>query len=364
MSGITNLFDKQPRAMRGSEEAAMEMAKNRPESETHITKRPDRIKQYLIHRMKDFTFDEFSPEYLDKIGMGKELSGVPIPLRDEDREGFKENGSLPSTLLAENMMRVVGIDPGFKYQKAYTIFIDKLFGQKAVDNTTRKAKDYADREDYETACIYFRAGLVQKFNDLAAMYGYARILRQLYSEGAEKGRKEEYTGTLKAECLCYFEMTTEFYPKFDMGWYYLGYMYLNLGLYVKAKLAWQEYLKVGGRILKDRREIAKRLGQLKDPVEIEKGYNAVLSGRWSKGIDILEPYTESKFNDWWPLWYYLGVAYARTGREDEAVKAFKEALKGSPRHIESMEELVDLYNKLGDKTNTKKYRDKLTLINK
>ena len=46
----------------------------------------------------------------------------------------------------------------------------------------------------------------------------------------------------------------------------------------------------------------------------------------------------------------------------EAKKAFKEALKGSPRHIESMEELVELCGKTGDKAGTKKYRDKLALI--
>jgi tetratricopeptide (TPR) repeat protein len=148
-----------------------------------------------------------------------------------------------------------------------------------------------------------------------------------------------------------------------MGFYYLGYMYLNLGLYVKAKLTWEEYLKIGGRTVpKDRKEIRQRLQQLKDPVAIEKGYNAVLAGRWTKGIDILEPYKESKFNDWWPLWYYLGVAYARTERDEEAIIAFKTALKGGPRHAESMEELADLYAKAGDKTNVKKYKEKLKLI--
>ena len=359
MGGITSMFDKPPLSLRGGMEASTEAAKKRPESETHLTKRPDRVKKYLIHKMKDFTFDEFSQSFLAKMNLKEELSGVPIPLRDEDREAFKSPEGLRSTIIAENMARVLGIDPKFKYQEVYVEFIDRLFGQKAVDNMTRKAKDHADREDYEDACIYFRAGLVLKFNDLPALYGYARILRQLYTDG----KKEEYIGNLKAESLDYFELTTEFYPRFDMGWYYLGYMYLNLGLYIKAKLAWEQYLK-NGRVWKDRREIAKRLQQLKDPVEIEKGYNAVLAGRWTKGLDILEPYKDSKFHDWWPLWYYLGVAYARTGRDEDAAEAFKTALKGSPRHKESMEELSALYAKLGDKQASKKYKDKLTLLDK
>jgi tetratricopeptide (TPR) repeat protein len=356
MAGFTKMFDKPPRSLTGSDKQADEIAKKRPESETHLSKRFDRVKPYLIHRMKDFTFDEFSPGYLKKTELDNDFKGVPIPLRDEDREAFKTPGGLNSRIIAENMARVLGIDPGFEYGKAYTQLIEQLFGQKAVDYMTRKAKDLADSKDYEESCIYFRAGLVLKFNDLPAMYGYARILRQLYTDG----KSEKYIGTMKAECLEYFELTTEFYPSFDMGWYYLGYMYLNLGLYIKARLAWDQYLKFG-KILKDRREIKKRIEQIEKPIEIEKGCNAVLSGKWNKGLQILEPFKDGKYNDWWPLWYYLGVAYARTGQTEDAEKAFKQALKGSPRHVESMEELASLYKKTGNKAGAKKYQDKIKL---
>jgi len=342
---------------KGSADASNEV--NRPETETHLTQRPDRVFKYLKHRMKDLTFDEFTPIFLERAGLKDSFSGVPIPLRDDDREAFNSEKGVQSTFLAENMARVLGIDPKFPHCEVYKEFIERNFGSKAVENMTRKAKDFADKEMYEDACIYFRAGLVLKFNDLSAMYGYARILRKLY----EDSDKEEYIGNLKAEALDYFEMTTEYYPRFDMGFYYLGYMYLNLGLYKKAYLAWEKYVKLG-RILKDRKEIRKRMLQLDDPIEIERGYNAVLSGKWGRGIKILEPYKDSKFNDWWPLWYYLGVAYARSGRTEEAEAAFKQALKGSPRHIESMEELSAIYKEKGDKMNLKKFRDKITLVSK
>jgi len=331
----------------------------RPDTETHLTLRPDRVVKYLKHRMKDLTFDEFTPVFLERAGMKDTFSGVPIPLREEDREAFKTERGVPSTILAENMARVLGIDPKFPHCEVYLDFIERNFGNKAVENMTRKAKDLADKDLFEDACIYFRAGLVLKYNELAAMYGYARILRKLY----EDSDKEEYIGNLKAEALDYFEMTTEYHPRFDMGFYYLGYMYLNLGLYKKAYLAWEKFVKLG-HTRKDRQEIRKRMQQLDDPIEIERGYNAVLSGKWGKGIKILEPYKDSKFNDWWPLWYYLGVAYARMNRLQEAEAAFKQALKGSPRHVESMEELAAIYAEKGDKTNRKKFRDKITLLTK
>jgi len=353
------MFDKPPMSLKGGMEADGEALKKRPKSETHLSHRPDRVKQYLIHRMDELVFDEFTPAFLVRAGIEDTFKGVPIPLRKDDLEAFKTPGGVQSTILAENMARVLGIDPKFPHSEVYAEFIDRYFGNKAVGNMTRKAKDFADRKEYEDACIYFRAGLVLKYDDVAALYGYARILRQMYTDGKD----EKYIGYLKAECLDFFELTTEAFPRFDMGWYYLGYMYLNMGLYTKAYLAWKEYLPLG-RVQKDRREIKKRMAQIEEPMEIERGYNAVLSGKWGKGIKILEPYKDSKFNDWWPLWYYLGVAYARTNRTKEAENAFKTALKGNPRHEESMEELSDIYKQKGDKINLKKYRGKLTLITK
>ena len=68
-----------------------------------------------------------------------------------------------------------------------------------------------------------------------ALYCYGRACRDAY----EKGEGEEYVGRFKAESLEAFEKLTLKKPDFDMGFYFLGYGYLNLGLYVKAKLTWR-----------------------------------------------------------------------------------------------------------------------------
>jgi tetratricopeptide (TPR) repeat protein len=351
------MFDREAPWKRDKD--ARQNALSRPEQETHIAKRPDRVKKYLIKYMKEFLFDELSASRLETKGMSEVLKGVSIPLRQEDRDAVRNKGELRPGVLAENMARVIGIDPHFRHAEAYASFMKTVFGTKAVENLTRKAKDLADLEKYDDACIYFRAALVLEHSHLAAMYGYARVLRVLYG----KGQSEEYIGNLKAESLEYFEMLTEFHPNFDSGWYYLGYMYLNLGLYTKAKLAWERYMD-RARVMKDRHEIKQRIEQLATPIRIEEGYNAVLSGKWEEGVEILEPFRKGAYKDWWPLWYYLGVAYAQTGRGSEAVPALKEALKGNPRHIESMEELVVLYAAQSDKANVKKYRDKIELVKK
>ena len=65
---------------------------------------------------------------------------------------------------------------------------------------------------------------------------------------------------------------------------------------------------------------------------------------------------------WWPLYYYLGVGYNRTGRYKEAVEALREALKDNPSGAEILAELVIANNALGDEVNAEKYKKKLDLI--
>ena len=91
-----------------------------------------------------------------------------------------------------------------------------------------------------------------------------------------------------------------------------------MGLYKKAELTWEFFNKIS-RNSKDIKEIRSRIEQIREPVKIEEGCNAVLAGRFAEGINILEPFLRTKFNDWWPLYYYLGVAYERTGKRDVAV---------------------------------------------
>ena len=67
---------------------------------------------------------------------------------------------------------------------------------------------------------------------------------------------------------------------------------------------------------------------------------------------------------WWPLPYYLGVGYNRTGRPLEAVQMLKQALAENPSSAEIMAELVMAHNALGDEVNAEKYKKKIELVKK
>jgi hypothetical protein len=328
-----------------------------PPQVSQMMQRPDRIGKYFKKYMTKFVFVEFSPEFLKGTKVESIIGGVPIPLRKKDVPEFAGGKGLTPNHLAENMAWVIGSDPHFKHNQAYVQYILKMFNNKITEQILKLGRDAAEIGDYDNACIHFRACLCINPTYLHAMYSYARVCRNMY----EKSNNKEYVGRFKAESMDYFELITELHPRFAQAYYYLGYAYLNLGLYAKAEATWKIFLRVS-RTPKDTREIRNRIEQIKEPVRIEVGYTDILAGRYDDGIDILEPFLEKKYKDWWPLHYYLGVAYKQTGRTGEAVARFKNVLTMNASHLETMEELLSIYKSQGDKENVAKFETKIKLI--
>jgi tetratricopeptide (TPR) repeat protein len=321
-----------------------------------FTARADRVAKYLTKYAARFVFDTFSEDFL-KRGDLLFLRGVPVPLREEDAAAFRSDAGLSLTRIGENMACVTGASPSFPYAGAYVEFLRRGMGGQTAAGLIREAKNAAERAEYDAACIRFRAALCLEPRNPDALYGYARVCRAMYLAGDDS----EYVGRFKAEALEYFELTTEAQPSFSEAHYYLGYAYLNMGLYQKAHLAWERCLKHSSRP-EERREIKERMLQLADPIEIERGCNAVLAGRFAEGFAALEPYLRSKYGDWWPLCHCLGLACVGLHRRDEAADLFKRALRLNPSHVESMKELADLYETEGKKDLSEKYRRKAALL--
>ena len=147
-----------------------------------------------------------------------------------------------------------------------------------------------------------------------------------------------------------------------MTYYFLGFAYINAGRYSSAAREWKTFVSLSGPC-EERGEIQGRLTELEIPVKIEQAYMDVINGRWEQGLAVLESYRgDEMLKGWWPLYYYLGVGYNRTGRYKEAVEALREALKDNPSGAEILAELVIANNALGDEVNAEKYKKKLDLI--
>lgn len=313
--------------------------------------REDKIGVYLRTHADNFIFDELSDKYLEKNDLKEILSGVPIPIRKTELE------SISTLTIARNMGFIIGCDPGFKYRENYIAYIIKTFDVRFAQGLIADGVEAAQRNDFEYACIQFRGAMILDPSSVDAVYCYGRACKDAY----ENGEEEDFIARFKAESIEAFEEVTLRRPDFAEAYYFLGYGYINLGLYVKAKLTWEDFIKLSEDEEK-KKEIKERLSLLKEPVEIEEGYNLILSGHFNEGISILEKYTESRFSDWWPLWYYIGMAYQGLDMAEEAIASFLKVLPLSPSNIDTMKELVKMYQEIGDDEKAEKYRKKIDIV--
>lgn len=329
----------------------------------------DRIGEYLIPHMDNYLFDELSDNYLKKAGIEDILKGVPIPIDKKELSG------LTTLSIAKNMAFVIGCDVNFQYRDNYIAYIERTFTKDFVKPLINEGIEGAAKNDFDYACVLFRAALLIDPENADALYCYGRACKDSY----EVGEGEEYIGRYKAESLEAFEKLTIKKPDFDMGFYFLGYAYLNMGLYVKAKLTWDTFMELSNN-KEQMDEVSEWLVKLAEPVKIEEGYNHILAGRYEDGIKILSAYVDDeRYNTWWPLWYYLGVANMELGlakvegtdepgaiidmeRVAAAEQYYQQVLKLSPSNIETMNELVEIYKAVGDTAKVEKYQGKIQVV--
>ena len=333
----------------------------------------DRIAGYLAPLNREVLFGELRPEFLKAMGAGDILNGVPVPIS----EG--ENGQVSVRQIVIEMAKVIGGDPDFIYAGSYLTYIKAAAGDQAEPMLVSEGARVADEGRYEESCMLLRTALAIDPRSRAALYLYGRACKACYesaseSEDPEKG--EAYIAAFKAESMDIFEVLTMMHPKFAMGYYFLGYSYLNLGLYVKAKLTWEDFIKYSSSAddtdagidadqLEDlRSEISSMLLDLEEPVRIEQGCNQIMAGDFAGGRDTLIGFTEGRYENWWPLWYYLGVAEASLGNLEPAITDLKKVLTLSPGNTDVMDELAQLYEAAGDNVNALKYRNKIALVHR
>ena len=325
----------------------------------------DRISKYLSAGNRDMLFGELSQDFRRGMGAQGLLDNIPVPIS----EG--ENGTIAVRSIFIDMAKVIGGDAAFVYADKYLAYMKAAAGDQAEPILVSEGAKAADEGRFEDACKLLRAALMIEPKSRAALYLYGRACKACYET---EGKDEDYVGSFKAEALETFEVLTMMHPDFAMGFYFLGYGYLNLGLYLKAKLTWDEFIRLttGDRndesglddnLLDDlRHEITGMLLDLEDPVKIELGCNKIMGGDFAGGRDVLSEFKEGRYENWWPLWYYLGVAESALGNAEEAIRDLRKVLTLSPSNTDVMEELVQLYEATGDSISAAKYRNKIAVV--
>lgn len=304
-----------------------------------------KIDKYLLKKTEELAFITVKKEgefHLDGYEIPKE--GLNVPIKNEVLvKGIKERTAqegLNSISIADAMIYIIGIDPEFKYNDEYKKFLTAL--EKKVNFNVRSYAGYMSRKYFELgeptdSLIYIKALITLCPDDIEAMYNYAIVCQEVATYYQKDGDIKAMNAFL-LEAGEKLEKIINMDENFALAYYHLGYHYYNQNQYIKAKVIWEEAIKLG---LDDDivAEIQENIGKMDFKVQYEEGYSLVFQGKFEEGLEKLLP-LEEEYSDWWNLLFIIGIAYKNMGEMDKAILYFEKILVIKPKQVDTLVELA------------------------
>ena len=304
-----------------------------------------RIDKYLLKKTDELAFITVKKDaefHLEGYEMPKD--GLNVPIKNEVLvKGIKDNTAqegLNSISIADAMIYIIGIDPEFRYNEEYKKFLYAL--EKKVNFNIRSYAGYMSRKYFELgettdSLIYIKALVTLYPDDIEGLYNYA-IVCQEAATAYQKDNDVKAMNDFLLEAGEKLEKIINMDESFALAYYHLGYHYYNQSQYIKAKVIWEEAMKLGldEDIIA---EIQENIGKMDYKVQYEEGYSLVFQGNFEEGLEKLLP-LEEEYSDWWNLLFIIGIAYKNMGEIDQARLYFEKILRIKPKQVDTLVELA------------------------
>ena len=304
-----------------------------------------KIDKYLLRKTEELAFITVRKDgdfHLDGYEIPKD--GLNVPIKNEVLvKGIKEKTAqegLNSMSIADAMIYIIGIDPEFKYNEEYKKFLSAL--EKKVKFEVRSYAGYMSRKYFELgectdALIYIKALITLYPNDIEGLYNYAIVCQEV-ATSYQKDGDAKAMNTFLIEAGEKLEKIINMDENFALAYYHLGYHYYNQSQYIKAKVIWEEAMRL--ELDEDTiAEIQENLGKMDYKVQYEEGYSLVFQGKFEEGLEKLLP-LEEEYSDWWNLLFIIGIAYKNMGEMDKAMLYFEKVLIIRPKQVDTLVELA------------------------
>lgn len=304
-----------------------------------------KIDKYLLRKTEELAFITVRKDgdfHLDGYEIPKD--GLNVPIKNEVLvKGIKEKTAqegLNSMSIADAMIYIIGIDSEFKYNEEYKKFLSAL--EKKVNFEVRSYAGYMSRKYFELgectdALIYIKALITLYPNDIEGLYNYAIVCQEV-AKSYQKDGDAKAMNTFLIEAGEKLEKIINMDENFALAYYHLGYHYYNQSQYIKAKVIWEEAMRL--ELDEDTiAEIQENLGKMDYKVQYEEGYSLVFQGKFEEGLEKLLP-LEEEYSDWWNLLFIIGIAYKNMGEMDKAMLYFEKVLIIRPKQVDTLVELA------------------------
>jgi tetratricopeptide (TPR) repeat protein len=298
------------------------------------------IDEYFEKMTNNLSFIELKEDAYIDLKDYKIDNRIPLPMILDTLVVEIQEGNFYEELDIEHLINgiiyTLGADIDFKFKKEY-IEILYHYDCKIEDYILYRGLKFAEKENYDTAAIYFRSLVNINKENIGGLFNYALSLENIGTKFIEDGFRDKGNIFLR-EATNYLETILEIDPKFPLAYYKLGYHYKYFGNFLKANLIWQKYLKIGESI-EGIEEIRVQLELIEDDVDFEQGVYYLNIEEYDLALERLLKLMD-KYGEWGHLYYLIALCYKGNGQYKEAIEFLEKAIK-----LDS--DNVDIYNELG-----------------
>lgn len=303
-----------------------------------------KIEKYLLKRAEDLAFITIKHDGEFKVdGYKIPNEGLNVPIKNDVLvKGIKEKtaqDNINAMSIADGMIFIMGIDSKFKYNEEYKKFLEAFRLKVNLDLKAYMgymSKKYFDIGELTDSLIYLKAMITMYPDDIEGLYHYSIVCQEIAKQ-EQKAMDNDAMNAYLLDALSKLELIIQIDESFSLAYYHLGYHYYNQGQYIKAKVIWEEAIKLG---IEEElvREIQDNIGKMDFKVQYEEGYSLVFQGRNEEGLEKLLP-LEDEHSDWWNLLFMIGLAYKNMNEIEEAKKYFEKILIIKPNQVDTLVEL-------------------------
>ncbi len=310
------------------------------------------IDPYIKKNTEDLSFINLKENaQLNIKGYSIPNGGLDVPLlTDELAENIKnkkENEIITIAAILRGMAYTLGIDENFKYRDEYLKFL-RAADENIENFILFNGVNSVENNKLIEGIIYFKSVLVMNEVNTQALLSYGVTLLKYCASLPNKKMVKVFKKEAKNKLEELLMIQQE-----PMALYQLAHIYKDEMQFKKAQLYGEKLLKLEIDELFQTR-VKHLLLELRDLVQYETGYEAILEGQTEVGLPLLVE-LEENYSEWWNLIFFIGLGYRQLGEFDEAISRFQKVLSLKEDLIDALVELGLCYGGVGNYLEASEY---------
>jgi tetratricopeptide (TPR) repeat protein len=278
----------------------------------------------LEKKIQNVVFIELKKEYQLKELKLPAGTSLPIKLDYLLNELEEENAidKIEAANIIDSIIYLLGIDKDFIYKKKYLEILLEL--KLDIKNYVLYKAYENENKDLTDAYIYLNAYKNIVGDDEDILFKEGNILEAIYNDNLEERTGEENKKLLEDIIKKYNEVLN-LNDKYDLAYYRLAYINLNLNRFIKSKLYFEKFINfTKDEELKD--EARSKLEILKNYAAFDSAKAFIARGDFTKAKIEMDK-IDDNFQKDMSFYYLMGLCEYNLGRLDEAYENINKSIE-------------------------------------